>query len=318
MPEDTGAETYLSDLSDRDKPWDVHRSEASAVQALYEGSEFDGYSSRISLCSRLLEFAIKSAKDGEQRFKLKAAKFCRVRYCPVCQWRRSRMWVARALQGMPRIESDYPKARWIFLTLTVKNCELTELRGTVTQMNKSFARMTQRKAWPGVGWARSLEVTRNAETREAHPHFHVLVMVKPSYFSHGYLKHEAWREMWQECLRADYLPMVNVKTVKPKASAVGDLSPMAASIQETFKYAVKPDDLVSDSDWLHELTRQLHKTRSINIGGVLKNYWSSEEPENLINAEEEEEEGAELTEEDLTLRFGWRENVKRYAKERKQ
>mgnify|MGYP002254180729 CR=1 FL=1 len=149
------------------------------------------------------------------------------------------MWVAKALQGMPRIEAAHPKARWMFLTLTVKNCELENLRDTVQQMNKAFGRMTQRKAWPGIGWARSLEVTRNAETGEAHPHFHVLMMVKPSYFSHGYLKHEVWREMWQSCLRVDYLPMVNVKTVKPKADAVGDLSPMAGAIQETFKYAVK-------------------------------------------------------------------------------
>lgn len=316
MPDEPGAEIYLSDLSDRDKPWDVHRAEASAVQALYEGDEFQSYARRISVCSQLLEFALKAAEDGEQRFKLTGARFCRVRHCPVCQWRRAMMWVAKALQGMPRIEAEYPKARWMFLTLTVKNCELENLRDTVQQMNKGFARMTQRKAWPAVGWARSLEVTRNAETGEAHPHFHVLMMVGPGYFrGQSYIKHEAWREMWQSCLRADYLPMVNVKTVKPKANAVGDLSPMAGAIQETFKYAVKPADMIVDRDWLHELTRQLHKSRSISIGGVLKTFWNADEPEDLINADGEDE-SIELSENDLTLRFGWRERVKRYAKER--
>lgn len=314
MPDNAGAEIYLSDISDRDKPWDVHRSEASAVQSLYESSEFGKYAERINVCSKRLEFTLRAAEDGERRFKLTAARFCRVRHCPVCQWRHSLMWVAKALQGMPKIEADYPKARWIFITLTVKNCELSDLRSTIGKMNKAFTRLSQRKLWPGIGWVKSLEVTRNVETGEAHPHFHVLMMVKPSYFSHGYLKHEAWREMWQSCLRVDYLPVVNVKTVKPKPSATGEASPMAGAIQETFKYAVKPADLIGDREWLHELTRQMHKTRSIAVGGVLQKYLKSKELEDLIHFENEDEE-AELTEKDMTLLFGWRERVKRYAKD---
>ena len=49
----------------------------------------------------------------------------------------------------------------------------------------------------------------------AHPHFHALLLVKPSYFKgQGYIKQGDWVEMWSKALRADYLPSVNVKAVK--------------------------------------------------------------------------------------------------------
>ena len=48
----------------------------------------------------------------------------------------------------------------------------------------------------------------------AHPHYHALLLVKPSYFTKNYIKQSEWVEMWQKALRADYAPSVNVKTVK--------------------------------------------------------------------------------------------------------
>ena len=312
MPDEPGAEMYLSDLSERDKPWDVHRAMAQQVQALYQGTEYDRYSARILACSRMLEFALSAQDSGELQFRLTAARFCRVRQCPVCQWRRTLMWVARALQGIPRIMQDYPKARWIFLTLTVKNCSLTELRSTVNLMNDAFKKLTKRKQWkPVLGFARSLEVTRSKDG-EAHPHFHVLMMVRPSYFTREYVKQNDWREIWQSCLRVDYLPVVNVKTVKPKGKVDDPTAALTAAIRETFKYAVKPDDLIADQDWLIELTNQMQNARSVNIGGVLRQYWKADEPDDLINAEEEPD-GEELDSQSR-LWFGWREYVKRYAK----
>ncbi len=351
MPDNTGSVQYLTDISDRDKPWDKHRAEASGVQALYRGDEFESIALRIDYCSRRLVFKTRTNPEtGERKFKLHAARFCRVRHCPICQWRRSLMWVARALEGMPKIEADYPKARWIFLTLTVKNCELSDLRSTIGVMNKAFTRMTQLKDWPGLGWAKSVEVTavhdiydgsnylgthgktwakkwekdnkgkklRLELTQEVHPHFHVLMMVGPGYFrGQSYLSQRQWSQIWQKCLRSDYPPHVDVRTVKPKDGAVGDLSPIAGAISETLKYAVKPDDLLASREWLHEITRQLHKSQAIAIGGCLRQYWKTkakETDEDFIHVEKEELE-PEFTEDEMEITFGWREQVKRYAME---
>ena len=55
---------------------------------------------------------------------------------------------------------DYLKYCWLFLTLTQKNCLVSELRGTILEMNKSFARLTKLQRWAIEGWIKSLEVTQ--------------------------------------------------------------------------------------------------------------------------------------------------------------
>ncbi len=54
---------------------------------------------------------------------------------------------------------DYSKYCWLFLTLIRKNCLVSELRGTILEMNKSFKRLTKIQRWAIEGWIKSLEVT---------------------------------------------------------------------------------------------------------------------------------------------------------------
>lgn len=267
-------EFYLSDLSEKDKPWDKRRSETDVVSSLYKQFGYERFVERLDSCSQRLQFAI--AQDGI--FALESARFCRVRTCPTCQWRRQLMWKSRFHKALPDIERDYPKHRWILLGLTVRNCPITELRATVSWMNESWQRLSQRKIFPADGFIKSTEVTRNKEHGTAHPHFHVLLMVKAGYFKgKGYIKQAEWSTIWQQCLRVEYKPVVDVRVVK-------DLD---GSVKEVLKYSVKPDDLIADPMWLKELTIQLHKTRAVSVGGVLKSYFSDEEPtdEELIHGE---------------------------------
>jgi len=317
MPASTGDSEYLSDLSPKDKPWDSHRAIADTVQNLYRSARLDKYADRIQTCGKLLEFALRSDDQGDVSFKLHSAHFCRVRHCPVCQWRRSMKWQAKMFSAMPEITQAYPTHRWIFVTFTVRNCDLVDLRAVVDDMNKAFKRLSQLKAFPAIGWIKSLEVTRNADTGQAHPHFHCLMLVDSKYFGgRNYIKQEEWRSLWQRCLRVDYLPVVNVKAVKPKKNKITDeLDDIGQAIVETLKYSVKEEDLVADEDWLVELTTQLHKTRAIAIGGVLKNFLKDEsDNDDLIHIEEKEEE-PEIEENKINIFFGWREVIKRYRKQ---
>jgi plasmid rolling circle replication initiator protein Rep len=222
------------------------------------------------------------------------------------------MWIARFLKAVPKIQADHPKARWLFLTLTVRNCDITELKGTIGGMNQAWKRLSLRKQFPMIGFARGTEVTKGKDGT-AHPHFHVLGMVNPSYFSHGYLSQADWQQLWKEALRVDYEPVVDVRAVKPNPKRPG--SGLESAIVETLKYATKPEDLFGsgspdDQTWLLELTKQLHKTRAIALGGVLKNYLSESEPEDLLTEQGE----SELLEEASRLLFTWRDEVRRYAK----
>jgi plasmid rolling circle replication initiator protein Rep len=299
----------LSDASPKDKPWDSHRKNADKVGEMYSQLEYNRYSERISDCSQRLGFALQRCEStGELQFRLQSAKFCRVRLCPVCQWRRSLMWRARFFKAMPKLLEAHPKANFIFLTLTVKNCPVEELKATIGAMNQAWHRLIKRKAFPADGWVKSVEITRGKDGL-AHPHFHAVLMVKPSYFSgSSYLSQAKWTELWRSSLRIEYTPVVNVKVVKGKTIEDG----IAKALCETLKYSVKEGDLTVDRDWLEAITNQLHKTRAIAIGGIFKDYLSEEEPEDLIHAEDEIPESSK---DDPTFYFGWRENLKRYMSE---
>jgi plasmid rolling circle replication initiator protein Rep len=293
----------LSDLSSHDKPWDKHRANSDVIGQYYAESEFTRYSERISECSQFLDFRlVPNAETGAYKLKLSSARFCHLRHCAVCQWRRSLMWKAKAYKILPQVLVDYPKARWLFVTLTVRNCAITDLRETLVWMNKGFKRLSELKTFPAEGYIKTTEVTRGKNpSGSAHPHFHVLMMVKPSYFSHGYLSQAKWAQMWQKSLRADYQPIMDVQALKPQDSLVGLLA-------EVIKYSVKESDLTSDQEWFLELTRQLHRTKAIAVGGILRNYFREleQEPEDLIGQDNEGDvdEGH--------LHFGWRYKDKRY------
>ncbi|PQN23266.1 replication protein, partial [Shigella boydii] len=106
------------------------------------------------------------------------------------------MWQARFYQSLPRIVADYPDARWMFLTLTVRNCAIGELGEMLNRMNAAFQRMKVRKEFlPVQGWIRTTEVTRSSDG-SAHPHFHTLMMAPPGMLNgKSYVRHERWVEL---------------------------------------------------------------------------------------------------------------------------
>jgi plasmid rolling circle replication initiator protein Rep len=285
---------------------------------LYQGTILDGLSARIQGCSGRLEFGYDISQDGIPKLKLRSAFFCRVRTCPVCQWRRSLVWRAKAFQFLPKVVETYPKHRFIYLTLTIKNCPIGDLRTTLTSMNKAWAKLILRKKWPAVGWIRSVEVTRGQDD-SAHPHFHCLLMVESGYFAgKNYLSQASWTELWKDVMKIDYDPIVHVQAVKPKKNGDHD---MLGAILETFKYSIKPSDLIGDNEkeikendkeWLIELTTQLHKTRAVATGGILKEYLKdleNDEPVDLIHVNEDGEQ-EEAT--GISVIFDWQQRCKKY------
>ncbi|WGA07189.1 protein rep (plasmid) [Enterobacter ludwigii] len=266
---------FLSDYSPRDASWDTQRTFTDSVGGIYQtAAEFESYAQRMASCSGLLRFGWSTLTEtGETRLRLRSALFCRVRHCPVCQWRRTLMWQARFYQALPKIVESHPSSRWLFLTLTVRNCAIDALGDTLTAMNAAFKRMEKRKELaPLQGWIRATEVTRGKDG-SAHPHFHCLLMVPPSWFTRDYVKQERWVELWQECLRVSYAPNVDIRAVKTKTGAMvaNVAEQLQSAVAETLKYSVKPEDMTNDPEWFLELTRQLHKRRFISTGGALKN-----------------------------------------------
>ena len=309
---------YLTDYNPNDKPWDTHKDQSRDVSGIYKTiDEFESYAVRMHDCGGLLGFGWSNdVTSGESKLRLREAHFCRCRYCPVCQWRRALMWQARFYQALPEIVESHKSARWVFLTLTIRNCEITGLGATLTEMNAAFKKLKDRKEFKSVlGWVRTTEVTRGADG-SAHPHFHVLMMVPSYFFTSAYVKQARWVEVWAECLRVNYLPSVDIRTVKPKACKEnlesGFAEHLQAAVSETLKYAVKPSDMVADPAWFLELTKQSHKRRFVATGGVLKDILkiADETDADLALADSDK-----LAEDDGSrIAFDWASEKKKYKR----
>jgi plasmid rolling circle replication initiator protein Rep len=313
---------YLSDRDAQSKRFDVRRSETQGLQSLYRKAGYSAYSVRLGNCGGRLGFSITVDDDGFDKLKLEAAMWCRVPLCPMCLSQRSRQWQARTINILPRLYEAYPKARFIMLTLTLRNPHVTELRATLKHMHHAWTKLVKRKEWTAQGWIRTLEVTREKlDSGEAidyvHPHFHCLLMVKPSYFTGAnYVKQERWVEIWQSCLGVDYAPNVDVRVIhKPKSSSEEDRrQAMMSAVVETVKYTTKPSDLlVGDVDgqsmnkeaYLIELTKQLYKINKIATGGTLKQYYKELK-------EEQEEDKEDRFDWPVDVTYQWEEGKGRY------
>ena len=312
IPPSDDAEVALSDVSDKDSIWDTQRYKTEQVGDIYGyNAEFERYYERMSDCSTFLAYGFND--DG---LRLKHANFCRVRHCPVCQWRRSLLWKSNMYVAYEEIKAQYPKGRWLFLTLTIKNPHISDLRETLKHMNESWHRLVKRKAFASVvdGWIRTTEVTRPKQKKKkksdpdiicpifgnthAHPHFHVMLFVKPSYFSTGYISQQKWSDLWRDVLRVDYQLIVDIRTVKPnKKKGQTEEDAIKSAVMETLKYSVKPDDMLGDGSkkanhWFYELTRQTFKLRFVASGGVLKDALKRDDyitEDDLVNTGNDEE-----------------------------
>jgi plasmid rolling circle replication initiator protein Rep len=320
---------FLTDYSPTDKPFDTNKAFNGEVSEILDGSdkrEHQKQAKRMKDCADNLEFgwSLVSNETGETKFRLKYAKFCRVRHCPICQWRRALMWISRFFDAFPKIYAEYPEMRYIMLTVTVRNCEIAELRTTVDCMANAWNKLTKRKDYPAQGFVRSLEVTRGKDG-SAHPHFHILLAVPPSYFGKNYLSKNDWAELWRSAMKLDYKPVCDVRIVKERKEKAlvleGCNEPqndnkghaLMSAITETIKYTTKPADMVKDKAWLLEMVDQMRNVRAVSMGGIFKRFLKeSEENQDLITASETDIEKQTVNEGGLF--FGWREKVKKYAK----
>lgn len=257
-------------------------------------------------CGDYLEFALmQNLLTLDKKQKLRSANFCKDRFCPMCNWRRQRNLTGQLKEALESLKNDFNSLEYIFLTLTVKNPKLYDLRATVRHLNKSFQRLKQTKRFKNsiLGGLKALEfLGSKTPAGEAHPHFHCLLIVSSSYFKGAnYISQDEWIEMWQKALRVDYKPNLDVRRVKPKSKKWTSID---SAIYETIKYSAKHTDLrrMSDEDF-QILVQQAKGLRLLSTFGILKDRINTLKiDDDLIDLKEQQE---ALWVEIARLIYGW-------------
>jgi len=266
------APTLLAEAVEDGHRWDSRKGQALQAAAILKRARsipLWRMADRMTECANTLTFGWVSDSDGVLSLGFRDAHFCRVRVCPICQQRESMKITAYLHRRIPGIEKQYPGHRWLFLTLTMRNPHISQLRESIKELNTAFARLRRRKDWPAVGWIKSVEITHGRDGNP-HPHMHVLLLVKPSYFTDGYIKKSRWGEIWSECLQVqnDYTAVTDIRAVKPNAK--NPKNRMAGVIAEIGKYTTKPTDLTANPEFFQQYTQQIANLRLRASGGVLR------------------------------------------------
>ena len=294
----------------KDRPWGKHKAMNELLAAAYDDVRPDK-AERLRTCATRLAF--RPTDDG---LKFAGTFFCRVRLCPMCSWRRSLKVAAQMNAIMDAIKADKPKS-YILLTLTQRNCYPDELDESITGLLRAFNRLTELKDYKAavLGYYRAVEVTHNLSEDTYHPHIHVVLCVNPSYFkSRNYVSQARWTELWRQCLRADYTPVVDVRKIKGDA---------AAAVAEVAKYAVKTKDYIIPDDWdmtsqtVWLLDRVLHRRRFVAFGGVFKDYHKKL---NLDDAEDGdlvhvETDATPVKPDEHVIHFAWYSGYRQYLRD---
>lgn len=254
----------------RERPWRAYKMANELLSIAYHDVD-PKKSERLKECGKVLTFRVDSS--GNQ--KLAHADSCRVRLCPLCSWRRSLKNFWNTMKILDHFHNTGQDFSYIFLTLTVRNCQGKELSSTLDLLFSALQRFSQRKEvrTAFLGMVRNVEVTHNVDPSSKdydtfHPHIHCICAVRPSYFtSRYYLSQARLTEIWKHSLRVDYIPIIDVRRVKGSD---------CRAVAECSKYAAKAKDYIIPDDWdltvetVRILDKALANRRLINYTGVFR------------------------------------------------
>lgn len=250
-------------------PWHSHKEHATAMSYPVEWVD-PAAAFRMRRCADRLSFT----KDAEGHMKLKKAYFCRVRLCPMCQWRRSLKMHGQVRQCIDyldkvRLAEGHKPYQYTLLTLTVPNCSGEDLAKTLDLIQVAWKRLQRRAEYIAAikGNVRCVEITYNRQANTYHPHIHALLAVNPSYFTgRTYINHDRWLDIWRECTGMPQITQVDIR------KTTGD----AAAVAEVTKYATKSAEILMPGDGqrnievVDTLLSSCHKRRFAGWGGVLR------------------------------------------------
>lgn len=254
-----------TDFPEIRRKWQPKKMRGQRLSNIMDEAGLTKHARAVRECGNVLGFK----RDATGKRRLAFANFCKVRLCPMCNWRRT-LKIGGQLSQVFDVGMLPKRYSCLFLTLTVPNVPGAELRNTLKRLTHSLTNYLKLKkiAKAVKGYARSIEVTYNRERDDYHPHIHLLLLVSKHYFtSRDYIKQADWLQRWRDTYNDQSITQVFIEKCYDKPRK---------KISEITKYAVK------DTDYLKGVSRSkqveivecldgaLHKIRLVGYGGVIK------------------------------------------------
>lgn len=254
--------SLAEDVADGQR-WQIAKAEAVAVAASFRrdlSPLIQRKGERMADCGHRLIYAYDPLKNGRYKRTLAEARLCRVRTCPICAWRRAEKLAAEVGHVVARLCGPGGLVP-LMLTLTVRNVDVSALRGELGRMLHGWAKLRKRQFFARLvtHWTRSIEITRGRGhiRGDSHPHVHCILMAEPE--AAALLLGVDWSREWAEVMGLDYAPQCHVM-------------PLEGAICEALKYTVKPHNLTQHaiSGWLARVEEALSGVRVFAASSKLR------------------------------------------------
>lgn len=226
-------------------------------------------------CADTIEYNV--FDDGTAR--LNKVFFCKDMLCPLCTWRKELKLFNQVSKIVDVLQNQ--KYRFLFVTLTMKNCAATSesLKEALDDLNEAYTRLIRLNRIKKIlkGAYRAIEVTYNEKTNEFHPHIHLIWVVPADYFQcDDYLKQNELCELWKQSLGVDYTPICDIRVVcgkKVKKNGKIIAHDLKSAVAEVCKYAIKSTDYLKHDDVTNDrivsaLVEALSHRRLVSFYGV--------------------------------------------------
>ena len=224
---------------------------------------FNKEKAQVSNCSKYMLFALEEhMQTKEKRKKLKAAQFCKFRFCSMCQWRRRIKYTQNILQKLDTLPKNYV---YRHLILTVQNVPASDLKKAVQRMNKAFITFYRYYLKGVVGCVKALEILgKKTSSDQVHPHFHILLISKSG--GQNYQSQKKLQDLWERAYK-EKPAIVHIRKIR--ANKFFDVK--AAAVLEVVKYSCKTQSLLDRSDEAFKaIINQTYRMRFIAVKGCLR------------------------------------------------
>lgn len=253
---------FLTDFNSKGKArnWQQKKSRNLLLADIFDANLRPSVAKKVRACGTFLEF--RRYQDGKSQ--LAKGNFCKTKLCPLCNWRRSNKIFGQVSKIMTYLQDRYDY-KFVFVTLTVRNCTGKELSDTIKILLNGFHNLVGRDVFQCFkGYIRVLEVTYSKERDDYHPHLHCIFAVNKSYFTdRTYISQKKLQMIWRDVCGLDYDPMVNIQKVVSKETGEDKGKAVNGAVAEITKYAVKETDYLEiyfDKERQH---RDMHRIRVV-------------------------------------------------------
>ena len=192
---------------------------------------------------------------------------CHHPHCPICQHQKAYDH-GHQMDWLFREKPWQGDSKWVAVTFSVRQCEVTELSECLEAMKVAFRRMTHRRFWSRhvQGALRALRVDQGfSDTKVAHPRFECVLLLRPDISKDpAGFREDLWDKLWRDCLGEDFIGEVHPENVEPIEQDV------RAQVQQATIRALRPRTSPTSPGWFLTAMPQMDSFRWMERFGVLR------------------------------------------------